>query len=56
VGPIQRGGPAALAAAYGLSPETEYVSACHLCYRIRERLLDRFPDELGPGQVYGREE
>jgi hypothetical protein len=56
VGPIHRGGPAALAEEYGLSPEAEYVSACHLCYRIRERLLDRFPDELGPGQVYGREE
>ena len=55
-GPIQRGGPAALAAEHGLPPEAEYVDACHLCYRIRERLLDRFPDELGPGQVYGREE
>ncbi len=56
VGPIHRGGPAALAAEHGLSPELEYVSACHLCYRLRELLLDRFPDELGPGQVYGREE
>ncbi len=55
-GPIQRGGPAALAAEHGLSPEPDYASACHLCYRIRERLLDRFPDELGPGQVYGRED
>jgi hypothetical protein len=55
VGPIHRGGPAALAAEYGLSPDAESVSACHLCYRIRESLLDRFPDELGPGQVYGRE-
>jgi hypothetical protein len=55
VGPIQRGGPAALAEEYGLSPEPAYVSACHLCYRIRERLLDRLPEALGPGQVYGRE-
>jgi hypothetical protein len=53
-GPIQRGGPAALAAERGLSPEPEYVSACHLCYRIRESLLERFPDELGPAEVYGR--
>jgi hypothetical protein len=53
-GLIHRGGPAALAAEHGLSPEPEYVSACHLCYRIRERLLERFPDELGPAQVYGR--
>jgi hypothetical protein len=56
VGPLHRGGPAALADEHGLSPEAEYVSACHLCYRIRERLLDRFPEELGPGQVYGREQ
>jgi hypothetical protein len=56
VGPIQRGGPAALATEYGLSPDSEYVSACHLCYRIRERLLDRFPGALGPAQVYGLEE
>jgi len=56
VGPLHRGGPAALAAEHGLSPEPEYVDACHLCYRIRESLLDRFPDQLGPGQVYGREQ
>jgi hypothetical protein len=56
VGPLHRGGPAALAAEYGLSPRSGYVSACHLCYRLREALLDRFPEELGPGQVYGREE
>jgi hypothetical protein len=56
VGPLHRGGPAALAIEHGLEPEPEYVSACHLCYRIRERLLDRFPDELGPSQVYGRAE
>lgn len=54
-GSIQRGGPAALVTEHGLSPEPDYVSACHLCYRIRERLLDRFPDELGPAQIYGRE-
>jgi len=56
LGPLHRGGPAALAEEYGLSPEPDYVSACHLCYRIREALLDRFPEELGPAQVYGREE
>ena len=56
VGPLQRGGPAALATEHGLSPEPEYVSACHFCYRIRERLLEDLPDELGPGQVYGREQ
>jgi hypothetical protein len=56
VGPLRRGGPAALAVEHGVSPERDYVSACHLCYRTREILLDRFPGDLGPGQVYGRED
>jgi hypothetical protein len=55
-GPLQRGGPAALAAEHGPAPEPDYVSACHLCYRMREHLLDRFPAELGPRQVYGLED
>jgi hypothetical protein len=55
-GPLSRGGPAALVEEHGLPPEPDYVSACHLCYRIRESLLERFPDELGPPQVYGRDE
>jgi len=47
------GGPAALARAYGFSADDGYVDACHLCYRIRHDLMGRFPDLLGPGQVYG---
>lgn len=30
-----------------------YVEACHLCYRVRQGLAERFPDELTPSQVYG---
>jgi hypothetical protein len=56
VGPLHRGGPTALVTERGISPDPEYVSACHLCYRTREGLLDRFPAELGPAQVYGRGE
>ncbi|GAB4446901.1 MAG: hypothetical protein Kow00120_17120 [Anaerolineae bacterium] len=52
-GPLLRGGPAALAQAHGVSLEAGYVDACHLCYETRRALLDRFPQYLAPGQVYG---
>ena len=53
-GPIVAGGPAALAAAFDLEPEEAgYVDACHLCYRLRQRLVDRLPGALAPRQVYG---
>ena len=52
-GPLLRNGPAGLAREHGSEHEEDYVSACHLCYRMRAGLLDRFPDELGPRQVYG---
>ncbi|MHC4340088.1 MAG: radical SAM protein [Planctomycetota bacterium] len=55
-GPILRGGPARLAEELAIDIEDEYVSACHLCYRVREAALARYPGHLGPGQVYGREE
>lgn len=53
VGPLLEGGPAALVRRYDLPHEEGYVEACHLCYRARESLRGRFPDLLGPGQVYG---
>jgi len=31
------------------------VDACHLCYRTRQALLERFPEYLAPRQVYGLE-
>jgi hypothetical protein len=55
IGPLLRGGPARLAAEHGLDTEETYVSACHLCHRTRDRLLDSLPGHLGPPQVYGRE-
>jgi hypothetical protein len=54
VGPLLRGGPAELARVYGLPEGDLYVSGCHLCYLVRQRLLDRFPEYLCPGQVYGK--
>ena len=52
-GPLLRGGPAQLAREYGVPHEEAYVDECHLCYRVRLALLDRFPEYLGPRQVYG---
>jgi organic radical activating enzyme len=52
-GPLLEGGPALLARRYGVEPEEGYVDECHLCYRTRLALLDRFPQYLAPRQVYG---
>ena len=53
VGPLMRGGPAALTRAHNVAHEAGYVDACHLCYAARLALLDRFPQVLAPRQVYG---
>ncbi len=53
IGPLVEGGPAKLAEMYGLPEGDDYVSDCHLCYLIRKKLLDRFPEHLCPKQVYG---
>ena len=55
VGPLLRGGPAELARSSGIELEEEYVGPCHLCYAVRRALVDRFPCELAPRQVYGLE-
>jgi len=50
------GGPYALAqyaAEQGFEPAAGYVDACHLCYRAREFLRPKFPDLLGPDEMYG---
>ncbi len=52
-GPLVRGGPALLVKEYNLPHDAGYVDACHLCYRARQALLDRFPQYLAPRQVYG---
>jgi hypothetical protein len=53
VGPLLAGGPAALVKRYEIAHEEAYVDACHLCYTARGNLRERFPEELGPGQMYG---
>lgn len=53
VGPLIAGGPRQLVETYELAHEPAYVDACHLCYRAREALRPRFPEWLGPDQVYG---
>ncbi|HOR01025.1 MAG TPA: hypothetical protein PLJ35_19590 [Anaerolineae bacterium] len=53
VAPLLAGGPAALLREYGLAHEAAYGDACHLCYHAREQLRPRFPEFLGPGQMYG---
>jgi hypothetical protein len=53
VGPLLVGGPAELVRRYDLPHEEGYADACHLCYRARELLRSRFPEELAPDQMYG---
>jgi len=56
IGPLLAGGPAELARAFDLRHEDGSVDACHLCYEARRALRERFPEHLGPPQVYGAEE
>jgi len=51
--PLLRGGPAELARDYGVPHEEGYADACHLCYKARVALRGRFPEVLGPDQMYG---
>jgi len=55
VGPLHRGGPAALVREFDLPLKGEFVDACHLCYLARQTLRERFPTQLAPAQVYGQE-
>ena len=53
-GPILRGGPRGLADEHGITVDAEgYADACHLCYSVRKALMEQFPEELSPSQVYG---
>jgi len=52
-GPLERGGPKQLAATYDLPTRPTYADACHLCYESRKELRGRFPEQLGPDQMYG---
>lgn len=54
LGPLVEGGPARLAEVHGVTPDKEgYVDACHFCYLVRRRLVDRFPGYLTPRSIYG---
>jgi hypothetical protein len=53
VGPLLAGGPAALVERYDLPHGDTYADACHLCYEARVALRERFPECLGPDQMYG---
>ena len=52
-GPLLEGGPVALVTEYNLSHAASYADACHLCYEARISLRQRFPQQLGPDQMYG---
>ena len=53
IGPLLDGGPVELIHRYRLPHEEEYADACQLCYEARRALRTRFPDVLGPDQMYG---
>jgi hypothetical protein len=55
-GPLIEGGPAALAARYGLELASGHVDACHLCYEARKKLRGQYPEYLGPKRLYGIDE
>jgi hypothetical protein len=52
-GPLIRGGPAELAKALSVKPESGYIDECHLCYLVRRKAAGNLPDYLCPKQVYG---
>ena len=41
-----------LAQAHGYQPKEAYPQKCCLCYHLRHFLRPRFPDLLGPAEVY----
>ena len=53
VGPLLAGGPAEIVRKYNLPHEHGYADHCHLCYKSRCALRERFPDVLTPDQMYG---
>lgn len=53
VGPLVEGGPALLAQKYKVPHQEEFVDECHFCYTLRKSLIEEFPEQLTPKQVYG---
>jgi len=52
-GPLLAGGPVELVRRYDVPHEEVYADACHLCYESRRALRDRYPEIIGPDQVFG---
>jgi hypothetical protein len=52
-GPLHAGGPAELARQHGSDLGGTYAGACHFCYVTRQALRARYPELLGPDQMYG---
>jgi MoaA/NifB/PqqE/SkfB family radical SAM enzyme len=52
-GPLLTGGPVELVRRYKLRHKERYADPCHLCYEARRKLRKRFPEVLGPDQMYG---
>jgi len=56
IGPLLAGGPAELVRRFDLPLADDsdgFADACHLCYQARSALRSRFPEILGPDQMYG---
>jgi MoaA/NifB/PqqE/SkfB family radical SAM enzyme len=53
VGPLVAGGPAEIVRRYDLPHQDGYADHCHLCYKSRCALRERFPNVLTPDQMYG---
>lgn len=52
--PLVRGGPVALVERFSLPHDETYADACHLCYAARCSLRTKYPEILGPDQMYGK--
>jgi len=52
---IAEGGPAKMAVDLKVELEKGYIDACHLCFEVRKKVIEKYPDILAPKQVYGIE-
>ena len=52
-GPLHEGGPRKLIESLKLEVSEEFVDECHACFSIRRKIVQDYPQFLGPKQVYG---
>lgn len=52
IAPLLLGGPVRLAEQYNFAIGEYYADACHLCFETRAAIRDKFPEILGPDQMY----